>query len=53
MLSRDRRSGRSLNDLPLKWKMDRLVTTLREQQAEGQRLDAAIGDALRSLGWEL
>jgi type I restriction-modification system DNA methylase subunit len=38
---------------PFDEKMDRLVTTLREQQADGQRLDAAIGDALRSLGWEL
>ena len=33
--------------------MKRLVSELREQQAEGARLDAAIGQNLKALGfWE-
>jgi type I restriction enzyme M protein len=39
---------------PFDDKMKRLVATLREQQAEAAKLDAAIADNLRALGfWEL
>jgi type I restriction enzyme M protein len=36
---------------PFEEKMERLVTALRAQQAEGRRLDALIGQALGGLGW--
>lgn len=36
---------------PFDAKMRRLAATLREQQAEGARLDAAIGANLRELGY--
>ncbi len=36
---------------PFEEKMDRLVTLLREQQAEGRRLDVEIGKALKRVGW--
>ena len=36
---------------PFEEKMERLVTALREQQAEGRRLDALIGQALGEIGW--
>ena len=36
---------------PFDEKMQRLVTELREQQAEGARLDAAIAENLKSLGF--
>ena len=36
---------------PFKDKMKRLVAELREQQAEGARLDAAISGNLKSLGF--
>ena len=36
---------------PFEEKMRRLTTTLREQQAEGARLDAAIAANLRDLGY--
>ena len=36
---------------PFGEKMQRLVTQLREQQAEGARLDAAIGENLTALGF--
>jgi type I restriction enzyme M protein len=34
-------------------KMGRLVTQLRDQQAEGRRLDTEIATALQGLGWKL
>ena len=37
---------------PFEEKMRRLSATLREQQAEGARLDAAIGANLRELGYD-
>lgn len=36
---------------PFDEKMRRLVATLRQQQAEGVRLDAAIAAKLRGLGY--
>jgi type I restriction enzyme M protein len=36
---------------PFEAKMERLVTALREQQAEGRRLDALIGQALGGVGY--
>ena len=36
---------------PFEDKMKRLVTELREQQAEGKRLDAAIAANLKELGY--
>ena len=36
---------------PFEDKMRRLVAQLREQQAEGARLDAAIAENLRDLGY--
>lgn len=36
---------------PFEEKMQRLTATLREQQAEALRLDAAIADNLRELGY--
>ncbi len=36
---------------PFEEKMERLVVALREQQAEGRRLDALIGQALEGLGY--
>jgi type I restriction enzyme M protein len=36
---------------PFEEKMERLVTALREQQAEGRRLDGLIGRALGGLGY--
>jgi type I restriction-modification system DNA methylase subunit len=36
---------------PFAEKMERLVGALREQQAEGRRLDVLIGQALGGLGW--
>ena len=36
---------------PFKDKMKRLVAQLREQQAEGAHLDAAIADNLKTLGF--
>ena len=37
---------------PFEDKMKRLVAELREQQAEGARLDAAIGENLKTLGFD-
>ena len=37
---------------PFEEKMKRLVAQLREQQAEGARLDAAIDASLKDLGYE-
>ena len=37
---------------PFEEKMKRLVAQLREQQAEGARLDAAINASLKDLGYE-
>ena len=37
---------------PFEDKMKRLVAQLREQQAEGARLDAAIDASLKDLGYE-
>jgi type I restriction enzyme M protein len=39
------------DDEPFEDKMRRLTATLREQQAEGARLDAAIAANLRGLGY--
>jgi type I restriction enzyme M protein len=39
------------DDEPFEDKMRRLTATLREQQAEGARLDAAIATNLRGLGY--
>jgi type I restriction enzyme M protein len=39
------------DDEPFAEKMARLVTTLRQQQAEGAKLDAAIAENLRRLGY--
>jgi type I restriction enzyme M protein len=39
------------DDEPFDEKMRRLVTMLREQQAEAKRLDAAIAASLRELGY--
>ena len=39
------------DDEPFEEKMRRLTATLREQQAEGARLDAAIAVNLRGLGY--
>ncbi len=39
------------DDEPFEEKMTRLVAELREQQAEGKRLDAAIGANLEALGF--
>ncbi len=36
---------------PFEEKMQRLAAQLREQQAEGARLDAAIAENLKSLGF--
>jgi type I restriction enzyme M protein len=36
---------------PFEEKMERLVTALREQQAEGRRLDALIDASVQRLGW--
>ena len=38
---------------PFAEKMTRLVTELRDQQAEGARLDAAIAQSLNTLGFPL
>jgi type I restriction enzyme M protein len=36
---------------PFAEKMERLTVALREQQAEGRRLDGLIGQALGEIGW--
>ena len=36
---------------PFEEKMKRLTSTLREQQAEGTKLDAAIAENLKELGY--
>jgi type I restriction enzyme M protein len=40
------------DDEPFDEKMRRLVATLREQQAEAVKFDAAIATSLRELGYE-
>ena len=58
-LSRKQRLGQLIDLVgnirvePFEDKMKRLVAELRGQQAEGARLDAAIGENLAALGlWE-
>jgi hypothetical protein len=45
------RRVRRLDGEPFEEKMARLVMTLREQQAEGRKLDAATAASLRELGY--